>query len=477
MSLCALLHMLMADCAQGGQALEELRVQIHRTTAHPVDTAASTPHAPSTPPPPPARRSRPVRVWRKLRKTVFCSPTAGSTAHAGPTGPVVPRGHSGGDMEDHATGESNIEPSVEEWEYRMARTAEEAAKLRELRLKFADQQRDGWPDDAVCLRFLRARDYDLEQAAAGLAKHIEWRREVNAQSGAACEVCRCNPGTHPWRQIAFDRADRPLIYYCFSQAKQPVRYEPATVNEHLIHVMENAKRSMGNNHPLMTLTWLVDFSGFRFSDVTLVFKLLKPASELFGNNYPCHLSSFIAINPPRFFYYSWKTMQQFLDPATARKVIFLRGDEVDKDLLRRLDHETASWLLEEIKLNGLSPVPPSQLTFWKRPAATPAAGAARPHDPRGSPRYLRFCKEGSHGHQCHPNFEVDGGYLPELGTDVPVCAPCTRPGRYWTSVELALLMVCVVLPLLVLAGAVVALGVLLCNDGGGSLIIAAMIAM
>ena len=99
------------------------------------------------------------------------------------------------------------------------------------------------------------------------------------------------------------------------------------------------------------------------------------------------LGFMIGLNPPGFASWCWNNViARFLHPSVRLKIGFRRGKDITAALRERFDDESVGWLLEEMRLNQLNPLPSAQThaNFWKDPAGSQV------HDPRGTPAYVKF---------------------------------------------------------------------------------------
>ena len=62
-----------------------------------------------------------------------------------------------------------------------------------------------------------------------------------------CEGCAANPRTHSLRCVGLDKARRPVLYHCFSQAD--ARFNATHNNQHLMRILDDCCRVMDGTHP------------------------------------------------------------------------------------------------------------------------------------------------------------------------------------------------------------------------------------
>uniref|UniRef100_A0A1I8IXH0 Thioredoxin domain-containing protein n=1 Tax=Macrostomum lignano TaxID=282301 RepID=A0A1I8IXH0_9PLAT len=222
--------------------------------------------------------------------------------------------------------------------------------LAELRQRVAGEEplpgEDYFQDEVTLLRFLRAREWNLDAAEKQLRGAIDWRRSYKA---ADCRVM-------PLRQVGFDLG-RPAgdLLSCFAQADAKSNNTEDSI-AHCTFLIENAKA----HHEAGVTTWVfvIDCTG----GITL--PLCNPSLGsgvigVFSNFYPEHLERIVL------FHGVWSAIRVFIDPKTVKKMKFIKGKEKN----------TAEIRADE-------PMSEAQEKFWE--------GPMRPnqHDPRGCPSYV-----------------------------------------------------------------------------------------
>lgn len=127
-------------------------------------------------------------------------------------------------------------------------------------------------------------------------------------------------------------------------------------------------------------------------------KLGKDVMSIFANYYPERLGTAIIVNHKTIFQSLWKAVRKFLDPVTAKKMVFLRKDKQIAPGLREIcDETTAQWIEAEIQLNRS--ITEAQMRFWE------AGTNGSQHDPRGTKHYVEefCCPKPPNGYSPHPN--------------------------------------------------------------------------
>jgi len=253
-----------------------------------------------------------------------------------------------------------------------------------------DSPQADFVDDACVRRYLRACEGSTKQAAAALATTINWRLSEQPASNE-CSACIAEPLSHNMRVVGLDRAGRPVIYTCFSQALH--RFDPAKSIEHMTRTLEDACAIMAARAkriqfastnaiaPVETCVWLVDFYGYSFlkdSDprtAILAARLLA--------HYPERLHSAVLVDAPSVFSATWSAFRRIINEKTASKVKFVRssGGALEADMASWASMPLQEWLLEELSENRRKECQQGNKAYW-----LPRSSG---HDPRAEDDFLR----------------------------------------------------------------------------------------
>lgn len=319
--------------------------------------------------------------------------------------------------------------------------------MAELRERISDVEplphEDFFTRTDTLLRFLKARQWSVDEAEKQLRATVEWRREIDPLN-VDCRWCHERPGYHCIRQVGFDKQRRPVIYACLAQASCSATTVADTV-VHMTHLFENAKITM--NGDVSQWVFVVDCTGMTLAACNP--RVGHALTQAMATYYPERLGLVICIHHNAVFHGVWNAFKIFLDPNTAAKMQLLRKKPKFREAFIRLfDEELATWLMEEVKLNKRRPMLASQRQFWKgvetsnsptnsKPTTPTTKNAieelASSHDPRGCRSYVQQYIEpylANHArnsedrlstlHQPHPNIvdELRGC----IASDVPPAA-------------------------------------------------------
>uniref|UniRef100_A0A131Z114 SEC14-like protein 2 isoform X2 n=1 Tax=Rhipicephalus appendiculatus TaxID=34631 RepID=A0A131Z114_RHIAP len=205
-------------------------------------------------------------------------------------------------------------------------------------------------DDRYLLRWLRARDFNLNKAEQMLRAHVEWRKQFGIDDVMTWpeppEVLR---KYYPGGFTGYDREGRPVSIIPFGGCDLKGLLNTVTLDQVMRHVVrqfedveEDIKRqSKKLDKPIETVTYIFDFDGFALSTLAsrAVIDYLTNLMCTFEDNYPERLHKAYVINAPRYFPLFWKIVRPFLSDLTARKLALFGKDEQawKKALLEEID--------------------------------------------------------------------------------------------------------------------------------------------
>ena len=230
-------------------------------------------------------------------------------------------------------------------------------------------------DEAVCTRYLCARNHDRKAAVNMLLATTRWRAETRPLE-VHCHKCQQDALSHSMRWVGFDTANRPVAYTVFSHAQN--RFSPECNRDHCIWLLERmAARLKSVGQPLSKWVWVIDFDGFSVRDnnpltATKVIRMLQA-------HHPERLGLVVMYDAPRLFAACWAAIRPLLDPDTAAKVRF---EQAGPDAFGFAGEELAAWLRSETAQNRAlrDQQPPKK--YWLAPEEPGA------HDPRGTASWL-----------------------------------------------------------------------------------------
>lgn len=181
--------------------------------------------------------------------------------------------------------------------------------------------------DAVMLRFLRARSWDVDQAFKMLASTIKWRIETDVEGILAKgeeglakqEGVKKNLGMAKCYFHGTDKQNRPVIYARAKYHKAGDQTNEEML-QYIVYQMETSRTLLPLGEGIETTSVVFDLTGLGMGNVdwdtaTMVIKI-------FQSYYPETLGHAIVWNAPTIFSGIWRIIKPMLDPVVKEKIAF-----------------------------------------------------------------------------------------------------------------------------------------------------------
>eukprot|EP00455_Lapot_gusevi_P033776 TRINITY_DN3703_c0_g1_i1.p1 TRINITY_DN3703_c0_g1~~TRINITY_DN3703_c0_g1_i1.p1 ORF type:complete len:406 (-),score=61.79 TRINITY_DN3703_c0_g1_i1:143-1360(-) len=201
-------------------------------------------------------------------------------------------------------------------------------------------------DDYTCLRFLRARKFDVNRALELYSKQLSIREAYKLDTlleQAPQSLLKMYGMLAPHSFHNFDKLGRPCYIQKLGAIQLELLASSVTVEQVLIahaYDMEfNMQRAREQTERLgrriETVVNILDCEGLSMKHRDFL-KYLKAISKFDEDAYPETLGRTYIINTPWIFPALWKIIKAFLDPVVAAKVVVLR-DDYKETLLQNFD--------------------------------------------------------------------------------------------------------------------------------------------
>jgi len=205
-------------------------------------------------------------------------------------------------------------------------------------------------NDAMLLRFLRARKFDLVKSKEMLLAAEKWRKEFGVEDIVKNfdfkEKAEVNK-YYPQYYHKMDKDGRPVYVERLGKLDFKALYA-ATTQERLVQrlVFEYEKFltdrlpacSKACGHPVETSCTILDLGGVGLSNFFQVKDFVMQASSIGQDRYPETMGKFYIINAPWAFSAVWAVIKPWLDEVTVRKINILGGGYKD-ELLKQIPAE------------------------------------------------------------------------------------------------------------------------------------------
>ncbi|KAI1359094.1 CRAL/TRIO domain-containing protein [Xylaria arbuscula] len=189
--------------------------------------------------------------------------------------------------------------------------------------------------DALVLRFLRARKWDVEKAMAMLVSAINWRLERNLaetviHTGESVGLKK-DPSADDQGFVsqyrsgksyvhAKDKENR-LVYVIQVRKHDPSAQSGDAMETYILHNIESLRVLMKSPDDKCCL--LFDMTGFGLKNMD--FHVVKFLVSVFEARYPETLGIVLIHNAPFVFWGLWNMIKGWLDPVIASKINFTRN--------------------------------------------------------------------------------------------------------------------------------------------------------
>uniref|UniRef100_A0A3P9H785 SEC14-like lipid binding 7 n=1 Tax=Oryzias latipes TaxID=8090 RepID=A0A3P9H785_ORYLA len=231
------------------------------------------------------------------------------------------------------------------------RVGDLSPKQAECLAQFQEQIRDILPSlpaqhDHYLLRWLRARNFNIQKAEAMIRKHVEFRKQMRLDtivsdwtppeviqkyvSGGMCGYDR--EGSPVWFDVIGPLDPKGLLMSASKQDYQRTKIQHA---EMLQQECRRQSEKLGKNVEGIVLIYDCEGLGLKH--------IWKPAIETYGEiltmfeeNYPEGLKKVFIIKAPKLFPVAYNLIKHFMCEETRRKILVL-GSDWQEDLHKHID--------------------------------------------------------------------------------------------------------------------------------------------
>ncbi|PPQ65350.1 hypothetical protein CVT26_000065 [Gymnopilus dilepis] len=201
--------------------------------------------------------------------------------------------------------------------------------------------------DAMLLRFLRARKFDLAKAKAMLLAAEQWRKDFGVEDivksfdfKEKAEVDKY----YPQYYHKYDKDGRPVYIETLGKIDTTALYKITNKDRLLQHLVWEYEKSLSTRlpacskaagHPVETFCTILDLGGVSMTNFYSVKDYVFAAASIGQDRYPETLGKFYIINAPWAFSAVWSVIKPWLDEVTVKKIDILGGGYKD-ELLKQI---------------------------------------------------------------------------------------------------------------------------------------------
>ena len=205
--------------------------------------------------------------------------------------------------------------------------------IRELRLKLASIENENERaaadklHDGDLMRFVRARELNVDKSLHLLLDAVKWRLEVRPEALSTSEdadLAGCEKLQTLWLSDQLDAMNRPVLYM------KPGGVTPHSVEKRVQFLVLQLERAVARMAPPVTqFTWICDFSGYgQRARSPGGMQVARESLQVLQTAYCERLGAMFIVNSPFFFSMLYSCMSPFMSARTKAKIRWISGDEV-----------------------------------------------------------------------------------------------------------------------------------------------------
>ncbi|ESP04007.1 hypothetical protein LOTGIDRAFT_212187 [Lottia gigantea] len=216
-------------------------------------------------------------------------------------------------------------------------TMVEESSLVQLRQSLRETHKGKIPKDGHILRFLRARDFNIDKAREMLVHSMAWRKLHNIDN--LLDTYTPSPAMqsyYPGGWHYSDKEGRPLYILRLGQmdvkglmksaGEEAILKHVLSVNEEGLRRAEGATNKRG--YPVSACTCIVDLDGLSMRHVWRPgVRALLRIIEIVEANYPETMGRLLIVRAPRVFPVLWTLVSPFIDENTRKKFMIYGGND------------------------------------------------------------------------------------------------------------------------------------------------------
>ncbi|KAF7022261.1 hypothetical protein CFC21_035066 [Triticum aestivum] len=200
---------------------------------------------------------------------------------------------------------------------------EQQEKINEVRKQLEEPSSlaiQGFLSDASILRFLRARNWNVQKSSKMLKSAVKWRAAYKPEMISWEEIAHEAETGKIYRADYKDKLGRTVLVLRpglenTTSGKEQIKY--------LVYSLEKAIMNLTDDQEKMV--WMIDFQGWTMGSTPL--KVTRETVSVLQDCYPERLGLAILYNPPRLFESFYKIVKPFLDHETSKKVKFVYSND------------------------------------------------------------------------------------------------------------------------------------------------------
>jgi hypothetical protein len=198
-------------------------------------------------------------------------------------------------------------------------------RLNKLEGNLAQCSRKMLVDDAIILRFLRARKFDVDQSYDMLYNMLKFRLEFQQIGVDTLNPMMCENELKTGKSYYhnYDKEGRPVCYIR-ARLHDPSQTDTMENQRYTVLMMEYGKSLL--RPPGETVTIVFDMNKTTLKNIDI--KSVQFMVTTLTNYYPESLGKVLILYATWIVNGAWKIVRPWLDPVTAAKVLFIKPEEL-----------------------------------------------------------------------------------------------------------------------------------------------------
>ncbi|KAL3159893.1 hypothetical protein ABBQ38_010289 [Trebouxia sp. C0009 RCD-2024] len=195
----------------------------------------------------------------------------------------------------------------------------------ESQLSSTDPAVKAWCNETTLTRYLVAKDWNVQKAAAMLRSTLKWRQQFQPHKITWADVAH-NASTGRVELLnSTDDLGRPVVLMRLRNEMAPSDHEHQL--KFLVYTLERACE-LADDAGHGKMSWLLEMEGYSPKN-SPPFAVTKQSISVLQNHYPERLGYAVMAKPPRIFTVAWNALYPFLDTETREKITFVKCDVVN----------------------------------------------------------------------------------------------------------------------------------------------------
>uniref|UniRef100_A0A0K2VA77 Uncharacterized protein n=1 Tax=Lepeophtheirus salmonis TaxID=72036 RepID=A0A0K2VA77_LEPSM len=264
------------------------------------------------------------KVMLRRKSSVFRMATDGSTSNSGNTG------------DGHEEVVAKLEQDYIQMYLGLLSPIQESQLVR-LKMCISELLKGKVPSDPVLLRFLRARDFNVEKAREMLSQSLVWRKKHGVDRILSeYELPEVLQKYFPGGWHYHDKEGRPLFILRLGQVdvkgiiksvgEDGLTKLTLSICEEGLRLTEEASHKL--NRPISTWCLLLDLEGLNMRHLWRPgMKALLHLIDICESNYPETLGRVLIIRAPRVFPIMWTLVSPLINDTSRSKILFHGGPD------------------------------------------------------------------------------------------------------------------------------------------------------